>query len=303
MLRPEDVTRHDLPLAMRGYDREQVDRFLHRVSEAYLLTWRQALALRERLRTLEEELFHAESELSAGSKEVADLVQRCSTAEDELTQTRKLGSELSAKLERSEYERKEALLDVQVASERASDLEKQLQAYGNGQRRQDAEADADGPADEGAATLLVAAVRAAEDVREASRGRALRTLVKARERAALLHGEAERERLALAEALERRERAEREANQLSEGIREEAERERLALAEALERRELAEREAGEIVERARLEAERVVASVEEERLRMRELLSGALQSLDADSTPSTDGLVADLASRLSDPPA
>ena len=300
MLRPEDVTSQGLPVAMRGYDREKVDVFLHRVSEAYLLTWRQALALRERVNTLEEELFaakfEAQGEAEASSKAIAELVQRCSTVEDQLTkmrdqltETRNVRSDLATKLDLAERERKQALTELQEVSQRASDLEKQVQGYSDGQRRQDAEAEVAEPAvaDEEAAALLVAAVRAAEDVREASRTRAAETLVKARERAMQLHDEAERERAALGEVLERREQAEREASEISAGIQ--------------EHREQAEREANEILAGARAEAERVATSVEDERDRVRELLAGALQSLDADGTPSPDGLVSDLSSRLHEP--
>ena len=109
MLRPEDVTSHDLPVGMRGYDREHVERFLHRVSEAYLLTWRQALALRERLRLLEEELAEVHGEAEVSSKAVSELVQRCSTAEDELTQARSAHAELAAKVELAETARKKAV--------------------------------------------------------------------------------------------------------------------------------------------------------------------------------------------------
>ena len=285
---------------MRGYDKEQVDGFLHRVSEAYLLTWRQALALRERVNTLEEELFaarfEAQGEAEASSKSVAELIQRCSTAEDQLTktrdqltETRNVRIELSSKVDLVERERKQALAELREVTERASDLEKQLQDYRDGQGRQDAEAEVAQPAlaDEEAAALLVAAVRAAEDVREASRGRAAQTLTRARERATQLHDETERERVALGEVRERREQVEREANEISAGLE--------------ERREQAEREANEILLSARAEADRVAASAEDERDRVRDLLAGALQSLDADGTPSPESLVSDLSSRLHEP--
>jgi DivIVA domain-containing protein len=292
MLRPEDVTSHDLPVAMRGYDKEQVERFLHRVSEAYLLTWRQALALRERLRSLEDEIAATQGEAEASGKSVAELIQRCSTAEDQLTAAREARIELSAKLDLSERERKQALTNLREASERASDLENRLQEAGNGQ--QGSQAGAEGVAQpavvEGeAAALLVAAARAADDVREASRGRALRTLTEARNRAMKLHDEAERERVALAEMLERRERAEHETNEILAGLQ--------------ERRERAEHEANEILVSARAEAERVIPAIEDERRRVRELLAGALQSLDAEDTTPPNGLMADLSSRLQEPTA
>jgi len=43
VLRRQDVTSHDLPVVVRGYDKERVDRFLQQVSEAYLLMWHDEL--------------------------------------------------------------------------------------------------------------------------------------------------------------------------------------------------------------------------------------------------------------------
>ena len=80
------------------------------------------------------------------------------------------------------------------------------------------------------------------------------------------------------------------------------------LAAAHERREKAEAEAEEILAGARAQADRVVTSVEDERARMRELLSGALASLEAEVSTHVDGadmtpedLVSDLATRLQEP--
>ena len=64
-LRPDDVTSRGLPVVMRGYDREGVDRLLARVAEAYALTLRQSLSQRERLRSLEADLAAAEGEAAA----------------------------------------------------------------------------------------------------------------------------------------------------------------------------------------------------------------------------------------------
>ncbi len=220
-LRPEDVTKHALPVVMRGYDRGRTDRLLERISEAYLRTWRDGAALRERLGALEEELAAVQGEAEASSKSVAELIQRCSTAGDQLAQTRQSRDELAAKLDAAERDRKRAVTELREVSERASDLERRLNAYGNVRQRQGGEAERPGEAagvDREAATLLVAAARAAEDVREASRARALRTLIRARERAAQLRDEAERERAAVAEMLERREQAEREANEIRRGV-------------------------------------------------------------------------------------
>ena len=223
MLRPEDVTSHDFPVGMRGYDREHVERFLHRVSEAYLLTWRQALALRERLRLLEEELAEAHGETEVSSKAVSELVQRCSTAEDHLTQVRSAHAELVAKAELAESERKKAVdshaelaarvelaeserekavAEVRELTERAAELEKRLEATAASSGSERSELPPDAGAETEAANLLVAAARAAEDVRVGSRGRAVRTLVKARERAALIQSQADREQEALNAAQE-----------------------------------------------------------------------------------------------------
>lgn len=268
-LRPEDVTSDGLPVAMRGYDRERVDRLLARVAEAYALTWQQCQSLRERLRSLEAELDAAEGDARASARSVAELMQRSARAEDQLAQTRETRADLESLLELAESERKQALADLREESERASDLGRRLQAFEDGHRppgQAEAKTLQPGAADGEAARLLVAAARAAEDVRGASRGRALRTLTKARDRAMQLHAEAERERAALAELQERRDRVEHEAD--------------------------------DILTRARAEAERVRASIEDERQRMRELLSGALASLDAEGAAPSESLVADLSSRL-----
>jgi F0F1-type ATP synthase membrane subunit b/b' len=72
----------------------------------------------------------------------------------------------------------------------------------------------------------------------------------------------------------------------------------VALAETQERREQIQREADEILIRARAEADRVVAAIEDERNRVRELLTGALASLDGERAASSEGLIADLEFRL-----
>jgi DivIVA domain-containing protein len=268
-LRPEDVTSHGLPVAMRGYDKERVDRLLARVAEAYALTWQQSQALRERLRSLEAELDAAEGDARASAKSVSELVQRSATAEDQLTQIGVARDELGVRLERSESERKQAVGDLREMTERASDLDRRVEAFEDAQRRRGqngAEVPRPAVTDGEATLLLVAAARAAEDVRAASRERALRTLTKARERALQLHAEAELERQALAEVQERRERVEQEADEILAG--------------------------------ARAEAERVNASIEDERRRVRELLTGALAALDTGESPQSDDLLLDLASRV-----
>ncbi len=69
-----------------------------------------------------------------------------------------------------------------------------------------------------------------------------------------------------------------------------------ALVEVEQRRDEAEREADEILDRVRAEADRTAATIEEERRRMREVLSGALDSLEADTAGPE--LMTDLESRL-----
>ena len=191
-------------------------------------------------------------------------------------------------------------------------------------------------ADEEAPRLLLAAARAAEDVRVASRRRALHTLTKARERARKVDLNTEQEAAKLAELRESREQLEREREQILEEPRAEAARimaaavaaeqgaaetERAAnellararteaAASEQERREQADREAREILTRARAEAGRTLAAADEERSRVRNLLTGALASLDpvasieaADPAgtavaASSADLVGDLSSRL-----
>ena len=170
----------------------------------------------------------------------------------------------------------------------------------------------------------------------ASRRRALRTLTKARERARQVDLRSEQEAARLAELRESREQLEREREQILEAPRAEAARimaaavvaeqraaetereanELLARARTeaaaseQERREEADREAREILARARAEAGRTLAAADEERSRVRNLLTGALASLDpvapieaagpagtAVAAPSAD-LVGDLSSRL-----
>ena len=271
ILHPEDVPNPTLPVALRGYERDQADRFLHRVSESYLLVWRQGVALRERLRSLEEELAAAQDEAQMSASSVADLTRRCATAEEETSKLIRGRGEISVKLEVSERERKRVLASLAEVSERAAELEQQLQALGGGQQPwpEGVEPAPVAGADGEAAALLIAATRAAEDVRRSSRERALQTLTKARDQAAQLRTEAEREQVALAETQERREQAEREAD--------------------------------EILIRARTEADSVITAMEEERERVRELLAGALASLTAEAaTTPGENLMAHLSSRLNE---
>lgn len=214
----------------------------------------------------------AEAAAQASAK-VAAFVQRVAQMEIELTRTRAERDELQALLEISENEREQALADLRDLPARAAGLDAQLQAVEaeEAPHEQPVTAPAPRPAaahggEEEAADLLVAAARAADDVRNASRARALRTLTKARDLAALAHAETERERLELAALQTRRVEAEREAE--------------------------------EILARAHAEAERVVAAIEDERGRARELLTGMLASLEADDVAPPETFMTDLSSRL-----
>jgi hypothetical protein len=128
---------------------------------------------------------------------------------------------------------------------------------GDARVRPDASSQTTSP-DGRAARLLVASARAAEDVRNASRAEALRTLTEAREASALVEAETERERAALVELRERRARAERQAEEL---LVETGRVER----EMQERQARAERESAELLAQAQAEADRVLAAAEEER--------------------------------------
>ena len=149
-------------------------------------------------------------------------------------------------LEISESERKQALGDLEQMSERAAELGRRLEAAENERAtllQQHVERGSPPVADGEAVDLLVAAVRAAEDVRVASRARALRTLQRARELSNRVHAETERESAALAELRALREQIEREAT--------------------------------EMIAAARAEADRSAEATADERHRIRELLSGS----------------------------
>lgn len=269
LLRPEDVTSKGLPVSMRGYDRERVDRLLARIAEGYAQTSQQGQALRVRLRSLEEELEAAKGEARASAKAVAELVQRAATAEDQLAHVEQARDDLQARFDRSESERQQATSELREATERASALGKRVESLEGAQRgrwHDEAAVPAPSAADGEATLLLVAAARAAEDVRVASRDRALRTLLQARARETRLRAEVAREQA--------------------------------ALAELNERREVAERESAEILAAAQSEAARASSAIEDERRRVRELLTGALSALDTAVAPHSSDLVDDLSSRL-----
>ena len=184
VLKPEEVRNPDLPLAMRGYDRERVDRLLARVADSYSLVWEQSRALRERLRSLEAEVAAAQAEAEASARAVAELMQRSSSGNGPPSSGVDALAALERRLERAGAERAQALADLQQMSERASELGERLAAIEDEQHAREqlqaATAESAVP-DAEAARLLLAAARAADDVRAASRARALRTLNKARE--------------------------------------------------------------------------------------------------------------------------
>lgn len=274
LLSPEDVTNHGLPVAIRGYDRERADRHLARVADAYGFALARASGLQERLRTLEDELNSALAEAQASARAVAELMQSApATKAEQPSYARSALDELEARLQHSEHEREQGLADLRAAWERASELGERLAALeAEESRRLQLPAVEQQPpvTDAEAAQLLVAAARAAEDVRTAARARALQTLLKARELAALVHADVERESAALAEIQQRRHEVEREANEIRAG--------------------------------AQAEADRVAAELEGERNRVRGLLRGALSALDEAITAPQDDLIADLESRLHDTP-
>ena len=323
----EEVRHPDLPLAVRGYDRGRVDRLLARVADAYALVCEQSQALRERLRSLETEFAAAQGEAQASARAVAELMQRSPTANVQPFERSDPNAVLQSRLERAEAERDQALVDLRQTAQRASELGERLAALENARHAHPQQAEAAPLAtDDEAARLLVAAARAADDIRDAARARALRTLQKARELSALVHAQIDRERAALAEVEERRGQAERDAQailanahaeaarvsvELEEGrrrgerdaeeirarARADADRSR---AEMSERRAQAEYQAEQILAQARAEAARVVSATEGERHRVRELLTGALASLEAEAEAagSRGSLVGDLSSRL-----
>ena len=249
-LRPEEVADHNLPTAIRGYDKNRVDRHLARVADAYALTVQRCIAQRNRLQLLEAELDAAEGEARASARSVAELMRGSPTPQAKPPQTQGTRDDLEARLERSERGREQALADLREESDRASALGERLKALEAAERtRPQTQIEAPQPAvpDEEAARLLVAATRDAEIVRTAARARALRTLMKARERAALVRAQTESERAALAELEEHRGRLEREAGEI--------------LAQA---RSAAERGADEILVQARAEAGEILAQARSE---------------------------------------
>jgi len=262
-LSPEEVRHPDLPLALRGYDRERVDRLLARVADAYSLVWEQSQARQERLRSLEAELAAAKGEAEASARAVAELMQRSPT-NGQLSQGVETLAALQSRLERAEAEREQALADLRQMSERASALAERMAALEDEQHAHPPQVEAADSSftDDEAARLLVAAARAADDVRDAARARALRTLKKARELSALVHAQTEREREELTEMEERRQQGKRETEEIL--ARASAEADRLNV-EMDERRRQGEHEAEQIGAQARAEADRLNVEMDERR--------------------------------------
>lgn len=286
-LKPEDFATASVPTVIRGYERRRVEWLLLRASEAYAYVVRQRDTARERARSLEAEVAAAEGEARVSAASVAELTQQVAAAEEAARRALEARADAEKRLAGAESERERALADLQAANDRAAELGARVQeleeaAGRHAESAREAASDAAaaaGPSstepDAEAATLLVAAVRTAEELRQSSRARALETLKRARERAASVEAAVERERGALAEAQDRRRDAERVASELLAQARAEAER------VAAERRE----------------AERLAAEVGDERRRMQTFLAGALSALEP-SGAASEGLLADLSSRL-----
>lgn len=255
LLRLEDVTAEDLPVNVRGFDRHAVERRLARVADSYSLLLRQRDELRERLELAEAQVAAAEGEARVSAREVAALTHRSAAADDAVTAARRRVGEL----------------------ERALAEARRLPPEGRPQQQTMPEATA--------AELLLAARRAAEQVRASARQDARVALHKARARAEAISREADLQRRSLEQATAR-----------VAALAAQAERERQAAEEARARREEAEREAGHVLERARTEAERAFAVLGEQRRRVQSMLGQALEALGGDDH-SAD-VLDDLASRL-----
>lgn len=242
-LRPEDFAVVGVPTVIRGYERRRVEWLLLRASEAYAYVVRQRDAARDRIRSLEADAAAADGEARVSAASVAELTQRLASAE-----------EATRRAVEAREKAEQRLLAVEAENDRTV-----------------SHADPDTEA----ASILVAAVRTAEELRQSSRARALATLTRARQRAAALAEEVDREERALGEARNRRAEAERVARELLDQARAEA-----------------ERVAGE-----RREAERLAAEIGDERRRVQALLAGALSALEPAGGRAA-GMLADLSSRL-----
>ena len=142
--------------------------------------------------------------------------------------------------------------------------------------------------DEEATRVLLAAARAAADVRVASRARALRTLTKARERARQVDLQTEQVAARLAELEERRAHLEREREQILETPRAEADRIMAAAAATEARAAETEQEANEILAKATAEADRLMAITDAGR---REQVEREANEILAKATAESDRLL------------
>ncbi|MFN0128480.1 MAG: hypothetical protein ACKV19_17535 [Verrucomicrobiales bacterium] len=224
-------------------------------------------------------------------QDAAQLRRRLAAVELVLARTAAERDDLQALLAIAESERETAHAELRAQSDRAADLDRQLQELQAKEPSSESSPDEDA-----AAHLLIAATRAAEDVRDASRARALRTLIRARELAARVHTETEREREALILAQTRRAEVEAETQEIL--TRATAAADARAAEIVAERRAVADSEAAEIVAKARVEADSLVSLIEGQRHRVRELLAGTLASLDVEDGEPQENLMADLESRL-----
>jgi cell division septum initiation protein DivIVA len=241
--------------------------------------------------TADEDATPPEHATGVAKEDAIQVPRRLAAVELELARTSAKRDELQALLAIAESERETAHAELRAQSDHAADLDRQLQEL----RAQEPSSESS-PDEDAAARLLVAAARAADDVRDASRSRALQTLLKARDLAARVHTETEREREALAEAQQRRAELEGEKQAiLTQAV---VAADSRAAEIVAERHAEAESEAAAIVAKARAEADSLVGLIEDQRHRVRELLAGTLASLDVEDGGPQENLMADLESRL-----
>jgi chromosome segregation protein len=278
LLRPEDVTTEDIPVAVRGYDRHSVDRRMGRIAESYERLLRQRDELRERVEADEARVVAAEDEAKVSARQVATLTQRGIVAEEQLAALRR----------------------------RVAELEDALDAARRTPPAPEPSAPASLIPEARAAELLLAAKGASEQLRRATREDARVVLRKARAKADAVAMEADRQQRAmreqeariasLAARAEEQRRAVEAASARVMALSAEAERERQAADAARARRDEAEQEARRMLDRARDEAERAIAALGEQKRRVRGMLGQALDALAGDDKSSD--VLADLSARL-----
>lgn len=297
-LRPEDISSADLPVAMRGFERDAVKRKLRRVAESYATALRQRDRARIATEDANERAVAAEAEIHTSARNIAELTKRGSALESELANAQARITELDRALARAASEPKPAEpsadpRELERARERIAELERALDEA-RAERVEpaivepvvDAESAPQTHQPEDAGELLVSALRTAEALRAAVREEVQRTLKKARERAAKLERQAGQERRALEEARGR-----------AATLAADAERVGRELESARAERDQAERDAELVRERVRVEAEHTLASLQLQRQRVQTLLGDALAALDEDTGDARD-VIDDLAARL-----